>query len=782
MRLDVFIEKISELVNKIKKKVNSKNNKNEVEEIDPILEILMIITDLRENMLNPRKNEELRKKLFKLNKEHILSELGLDTNSILYKFVYLYNFVILKNDEYKKIVVAFPGSETYLQIIDEIYDIDMIQLPIKDGKNNYYVLQMYYNIFKVIEKDLFDNLISIIGLDNSEYQVIFTGHSIGGAISTLSSFYYIKKYNFKAENILITFGQPKVGSEIFAKEFTSIMKNQTYRIARKEDIGSLFPFINGIESIWSLFKSFYLAIKFIIFCEKIATLQLVDAYNSFMNFISNIDDFKEEYSYLWQIKRYEDLIYSHIGGLYMINDNTNLVYQCDDFFNEKREHFICKNHNIKSINNIFDDYKYYRNYLSLEQNIMSACQNKGFKFIKMILPEIKLFRRLELNNKFYIKNDNYYFKIIRKLENIEHMIKPIKIFEEIDLTKNNSEFCLKYESEETIKIDDLILFINPNNNYFFGEICLTQNITWLINNRYENIICYFKNTQNPFAIRLNLKKEITNEKELYIYLKGKILGTLELYDFTKNKILNISSSFRIPYIYGYPLDNSLNFLIPKLEENIYANIIINEYNLNETQNNTSILELYKDNNKITYENSYLILENTSDYYFKFYPGEYELILNFIPLYTNKFIEKKFYIIGEQNTSISYNIESIDNNKSLGLFFAYNEYINIRGYFSNFIKLTQDKDDDDYILNTNNNYFNLVKNNDDFNYLNLEINFESEFISELIIYDIQEFIIINTIDSTYELNKDNNYMFIIEDSLKKIIPNLNPIFSYRLIMI
>ena len=60
-------------------------------------------------------------------------------------------------------------------------------------------------------------------MDN-DYQIIFVGHSLGGAIATISSFYYIKKYKFSAENILITFGQPRVGSETFAKELTNDLK------------------------------------------------------------------------------------------------------------------------------------------------------------------------------------------------------------------------------------------------------------------------------------------------------------------------------------------------------------------------------------------------------------------------------------------------------------------------------------------------------------------------------------------------------------------------------
>ena len=51
----------------------------------------------------------------------------------LVKFVYQYNFLILKNEQYKKIVVAFPGITTYFQIIEELIHEGMIELKLKSN-------------------------------------------------------------------------------------------------------------------------------------------------------------------------------------------------------------------------------------------------------------------------------------------------------------------------------------------------------------------------------------------------------------------------------------------------------------------------------------------------------------------------------------------------------------------------------------------------------------------------------------------------------------------------
>ena len=195
----------------------------------------------------------------------------------------------------------------------------------------------------------------------------------------------------------------------------------------------------------------------------------------------------------------------------------------------------------------------------------------------------------------------------------------------------------------------------------------------------------------------------------------------------------------------------------KIEENIYINLIINDNSLDEN---------ISGNNKMNYLNNLLILEKDNEYYFKYYPGQYEPIINYIPIYSNKFLEKQYFIKNEQNISINYNIESISDNSTFGLFFDINEFINIKGYFSKTIdENTYQKNIDDYILNINNKYFNLIKSNDEFKYFNLDINVESQFLSELIIYEIQEIIVINKIDSIYKINKTKNYIFLLDETVR-----------------
>jgi hypothetical protein len=272
--------------------------------------------------------------------------------------------------------------------------------------------------------------------------------------------------------------------------------------------------------------------------------------------------------------------------------------------------------------------------------MITQCQHR-YEIIKPlrlgtdILHILSLFfgsslRNLEISN--FIKNkysNKYYDNNIqreRKLDDIEDIQENLLLFEGINFKKDKNVFCYKYESKEKLKIEDLILIIEPKNKYFFGEICLSQNITWIINNEYDLINCYLANSKNPFAVQINLTKEIIDEKELYIYIKGKVSGIFELYDLTKNKTLNSSRSYYIPYIEDFPSGQSINFILPKLEENILMNININDYGYNENNNISSIFEIYRNNNKIINENNLIIIEKDNEYHFKYYPNLYELII------------------------------------------------------------------------------------------------------------------------------------------------------------
>ena len=90
---------------------------------------------------------------------------------------YIYNFIILKSKKYKKYIFGFPGTTGTKQLLFEClgYSFETFDSKEPDIK----VEKFFYETFKLIIKDLFsDKIISELHL-NPDYQVIFTGHSLG---------------------------------------------------------------------------------------------------------------------------------------------------------------------------------------------------------------------------------------------------------------------------------------------------------------------------------------------------------------------------------------------------------------------------------------------------------------------------------------------------------------------------------------------------------------------------------------------------------------------------
>lgn len=75
----------------------------------------------------------------------------------------------------------------------------------------------FYNLFNSMKDEIYDN-ISIISKKYDTKNILITGHSLGGAISTLLTFDMLYN-NLPYEISLITFGSPRVGNQNFVEEF-----------------------------------------------------------------------------------------------------------------------------------------------------------------------------------------------------------------------------------------------------------------------------------------------------------------------------------------------------------------------------------------------------------------------------------------------------------------------------------------------------------------------------------------------------------------------------------
>ena len=311
-----------------------------------------------------------------------------------YGLFHVYNFVILKHEKYKKYVFGFPGTTSLGQLFAELLGCSFVVFD--ENEPEIKIERFFWKLFKLIYKDVFSS--KIINEINShpDYQIIFIGHSLGGAIATLASYYYAKNKLSNNEPVLITFGQPRVGNENFARRYMELIK-LVFRVARSNDFVTMVP-----------------PAKRLIFRK---------AYNSIYLFLSHYDKKEEALEYNFENKNFfgvakeliantfeisldavllllkMDLVpiaghilggfnvqgYCHIGGLYVLKDNK--FYHCADFYNEETNHPICKNYEIDSIEDV--DLKNH-GYLKYGESFVNKCQkDKKFKLNPLyLLPKI----------------------------------------------------------------------------------------------------------------------------------------------------------------------------------------------------------------------------------------------------------------------------------------------------------------------------------------------------------------------------------------------------------
>ena len=76
----------------------------------------------------------------------------------------------------------------------------------------------------------------------SDYTILITGHSLGGALTTIAAAYASGKLNRRPDAV-ITFASPKVGNQDFQDYYTRVVGcDRTLRIATKGDIVTKVPF------------------------------------------------------------------------------------------------------------------------------------------------------------------------------------------------------------------------------------------------------------------------------------------------------------------------------------------------------------------------------------------------------------------------------------------------------------------------------------------------------------------------------------------------------------
>ena len=297
-----------------------------------------------------------------------LSEINLDE----------FRYIIFKSDKYKKYVIAFGCYDDFFSFYLKMLLSEMALFDIYDKSVK--VNGLVKEVFQVMEKHLFSDAFINDLNQNKDYQIIFTGHSFGGAVACLSIYSFRTNYFFYRNPILITFGQPRIGNENFAKKFNSLIPN-VYRIAATDDYVTMIPAIKekklldllGLAKYEFIVKSLTKTFEIYYKSKGNPDQMFINLYSTLVDDISsNIqDEIKENYfNNIFGKKEFE--AYCHIGGLYILNKERNIIVHCRDFGNEETGHYICKNYDMT----IFNYERKNDNYFLDNQNMVDRCKKQ----------------------------------------------------------------------------------------------------------------------------------------------------------------------------------------------------------------------------------------------------------------------------------------------------------------------------------------------------------------------------------------------------------------------
>ena len=167
-----------------------------------------------------------------------------------------FNFVLWRSDEYKKYIIAFPGTRhDILELLGEVANSKLVNF--YSYSNGIKVVNYFNKVMVELREIIFTSKVLSDIDEHPGYQFIATGHSLGGAVASLVLYdamikgFIISRLN---EPVLITFGLPRTGNENFVNDFNIRIK-KVIRVVRDGDIVASIPYSlinNPYTHLWGL--------------------------------------------------------------------------------------------------------------------------------------------------------------------------------------------------------------------------------------------------------------------------------------------------------------------------------------------------------------------------------------------------------------------------------------------------------------------------------------------------------------------------------------------------
>lgn len=174
----------------------------------------------------------------KLSQEHGMVPIHAFDNG---RDVNIINYAILHREEANEIVITFSGTQGTQQLITEAVESYsakyFLHEELKGAKVIEYFFWHYMNDFRSDFEEAFKKYVK----DHPKSRVVFTGHSLGGAMTVHAAIDTILSGWIDPKQVVVyTYGQPRVGNSAF----TNVLKNQAggaFRVVHHRDIVAHIP-------------------------------------------------------------------------------------------------------------------------------------------------------------------------------------------------------------------------------------------------------------------------------------------------------------------------------------------------------------------------------------------------------------------------------------------------------------------------------------------------------------------------------------------------------------
>lgn len=154
------------------------------------------------------------------------------------------------------IVAAFKGTSSMENVITDLKWFPKTHPPTRSfqvgsglaTKYLKWVCQVHGGFWEAFTADDYDSTViakleqvcAKVGVEPENAKIMFTGHSLGGALATLATQAWVSKYPAAGHVCeTVTFGSPRVGNKPFAYEYNSVMANHWGLVNGKDPVAQV---------------------------------------------------------------------------------------------------------------------------------------------------------------------------------------------------------------------------------------------------------------------------------------------------------------------------------------------------------------------------------------------------------------------------------------------------------------------------------------------------------------------------------------------------------------